>query len=521
MFRFMVVLKYKLKILFSDKSFLIAMTIIPLFLTLITGYALKFEKYDEIPVAICDLDNTDYSSMILDRIEGKQGFKIIRADEDKTIKLIKDYKAESAFIIKEGFKESILLGNIKGIIEQIAYPSSTSQEIIREIIGSEVARIILNAEAADWVVNEYEKLNRLLLSPESDFENDVETSIEASVNIEIDDSIGTSIGMDADIDTNTSINTSIGTGTDANNGIVTSIYTDNIFSDKAKATTDLRIAANPSITIEPSIAKIVYYDKKVLWAEVWDFTDSLWEPEPPMKLVFEEIIRDGADIHFDKDTENREVEERVLQQDSSITLASYGMLIAFIMFLIIFNSGWLVEERDNGTLARIISGPGALTALFAGNILSLLVIGILQILLFSTICSFFFKVHILSGISSIVIILIYLCSVIGVSLFISSILKTKIQLQAGAPLFSIITAFVGGCFWNLTEVGGIVKAVSLLTPQGLALDLFLRYSRTIPGRSTGNVVLSIISSPLGAILLFIAFGLTAISYIRTRNIKYS
>ena len=54
MFKVITVLKYKLKILFSDKS-LIAMTVIPLFLTLITGYALRFEKYNEIPVAICDL----------------------------------------------------------------------------------------------------------------------------------------------------------------------------------------------------------------------------------------------------------------------------------------------------------------------------------------------------------------------------------------------------------------------------------------------------------------------------------
>ena len=42
----------------SDKNFMLATyDIIPLILT-ITGYALKFENENKIPVAICDLDGS-------------------------------------------------------------------------------------------------------------------------------------------------------------------------------------------------------------------------------------------------------------------------------------------------------------------------------------------------------------------------------------------------------------------------------------------------------------------------------
>ncbi len=420
MFKVITVLKYKLKILFSDKSFLIAMTVIPLFLTLITGYALRFEKYNEIPVAICDLDNTDYSNMILERVKEKKGFKILPTDENKAIKLVKDYKVESAFIIKEGFKENILSGETKGIIEQIAHPSSISQEIIKEIIGSEVARIMLNTDAADWVINEYIKLNKLPSETQSD-------------------------------------------------------------------------------------------EKGQIWNEAWEHTDSLWEPEPPMKLEFEEV-HEGTigTVESEKNT----------FQDSTISSSAFGMLIAFIMFLIMFNSSWLVDEKENGTLKRIISGPGALTALFAGNILSLLIIGILQVVLFSTICSIFFGVDIFTRTSSIIIIFIYLLCVIGISLFVSSILKTRIQLQTGAPLFSIITGFIGGCFWNFTDMGGIMKTISLFTPQGLALDLFSRYGQQISDKTIPAVTGTILTTTSAIILLALAIGLTLVSYVSIKRLRY-
>jgi ABC-2 type transport system permease protein len=252
-------------------------------------------------------------------------------------------------------------------------------------------------------------------------------------------------------------------------------------------------------------------EKGQIWNEAWEHTDSLWEPEPPMKLEFEEV-HEGTigTVESEKNT----------FQDSTISSSAFGMLIAFIMFLIMFNSSWLVDEKENGTLKRIISGPGALTALFAGNILSLLIIGILQVVLFSTICSIFFGVDIFTRTSSIIIIFIYLLCVIGISLFVSSILKTRIQLQTGAPLFSIITGFIGGCFWNFTDMGGIMKTISLFTPQGLALDLFSRYGQQISDKTIPAVTGTILTTTSAIILLALAIGLTLVSYVSIKRLRY-
>ncbi|HOJ09431.1 MAG TPA: ABC transporter permease [Clostridiales bacterium] len=424
MYKIFIVLKYKLKILLSDKSFLIAMTFIPLFLTLITGYALKYEEENKIPVAICDLDNTDYSKSIIERISAKEGFKFILTDEKTALKLVKDYKAEAAYIIKKGFKENLLSGNTGGLIEQVYSPSTISSDIISEVIGSEVARIMLNTTAADWVVNEYNKMG---------------------------------------------------------------------------------ILKDPKIPKDPKDSKDSKTQNNALWQEAWEYTDSLWDQGPVMGIEYGEI-----------DSTSNGTAGKNKNLPGNITSSAFGMLVAFVMFLIMFNSSWLIDEKENGTLRRIISGSGALNALFAGNILSLLFVGTLQIIFFSLICTIVFGVNIFSQGINVLIIILYLLSVIGISLFISSLLKTRMQLQAGAPLFSIITAFLGGCFWSFKDMGGLIKIISLLTPQGLALDLFTKYSASVSGISFMTAAGILMTSWQAIALLITAIALTSFSYFKIK-----
>ena len=116
-------------------------------------------------------------------------------------------------------------------------------------------------------------------------------------------------------------------------------------------------------------------DINTLWQEAWDYTNSLWDSGPAMTIDYVETEKSG-NINNESNTSD------FSSGADSISSAAFGMLTAFIMFLIMFNSSWLVEEKENGTLKRIISGPGAISALFTGNVLSLVFIGFMQIILF-------------------------------------------------------------------------------------------------------------------------------------------
>ena len=68
------------------------------------------------------------------------------------------------------------------------------------------------------------------------------------------------------------------------------------------------------------------------------------------------------------------------------------------------------------------------------------------------------------------LLLLYLLNTVAISMVLSSIFKTRIQLQAFTPLFAIGTSFLGGCFWPLSDLPRQLQSVAMFTPQGLVLE---------------------------------------------------
>lgn len=190
--------------------------------------------------------------------------------------------------------------------------------------------------------------------------------------------------------------------------------------------------------------------------DILEYTDSQWEPEPLMTIRYMEW-RGGK------------AEESSRVSLPAATATSAGLITIFIMFYILFSSSWLVEERINGTLKRLVAGPDALGLSFAGNVLALFIAGAIQIGLFSAVNRFVFGIDLFPGMLSYLVFAVYLLSVISISMFLSSILKTPAQLQAGAPVFALLTGFAGGCFWNFLETPERLRMISALTPQSWAL----------------------------------------------------
>jgi ABC-type multidrug transport system permease subunit len=190
--------------------------------------------------------------------------------------------------------------------------------------------------------------------------------------------------------------------------------------------------------------------------EVIGFADGLWEPEPLMTIEYKEL----------KSGIVSSVKQATLPASSA---TSAGLITAFIMFYMLFSSGWLIEERMNGTIKRLGIAKGGIAASFKGSVLALYAAGMLQILMFCAVQRVFFGITLFTGIMSYLVLFAYLLAVISVSLFLSSVLRTSAQLQAGAPVVALLSGFAGGCFWNFVEMPERIEFLSLFTPQGWAL----------------------------------------------------
>ncbi|MCX7924049.1 MAG: ABC transporter permease [Clostridia bacterium] len=226
--------------------------------------------------------------------------------------------------------------------------------------------------------------------------------------------------------------------------------------------------------------------------EVMKYADSQWEPKPLMTIDYREM-EGGSAIEVSK------------VSVPTATTTSVGIIVMFIMLYILFSSGWLIDERTNGTLRRLVSGSNALRYSFMGNISTLVIAGIIQIAVISVVNRWVFQVELFPGGWSYAVLGAYLLAVISVSMFLSSVLKTPAQLQAGAPVLALLTGFVGGCFWNFTEVSEQIKQLARFTPQGWALE-------GINSLIINSENISAVYLPMG-VLILMSLILLPVSYI--------
>lgn len=383
----------RMKIILSDRLFIIAMVVIPLLAAMIMGYTQRKEKLGYIPVAIVDEDRSSLSQTLCERFSQKEGMKAILCSREAAMALLRDEKAEAALMILSGFESGLKSGNTKGSMEIIKSPSSVSAELIKELAAAEVIRMKAPEFAYDWIVSRYKENN----------------------------------------------------------------------------------ADSPEVNRE----------------DVWSLVESYWLPEPMMTIQYEEIS--GSPVS---------------QGEVSIppfAAASSGILILFIMLALLFGSGWICEERSNGTLNRIFSSPGALLPVFLGNTLALFVLGLLQTIIFVTVQRIFFDVSMLSGIFAWLVMASYILSAAAISMLMASLFRTAARLQAAAPVFAVITGFMGGCLWNLAGIPKELETVSHLTPQGWALSSITALY-TDPGQA--NYAL-----PTIMVLLLTGMVLLTLSYI--------
>lgn len=235
-------------------------------------------------------------------------------------------------------------------------------------------------------------------------------------------------------------------------------------------------------------------EDRVTRQEIRERVDGYMEPVPPMTIVYEEMAG-----------------RNVLAEDVSIpsyAAASAGVLILFVMLTLLFGSGWICEERSNGTLYRIFSSPGGLLPVFAGNVLALFVFGLFQAFIFVAAQRLFGTVM-LEGFLSWLVISAYILCAASISMLMASLFRTAAQLQAIAPVFSIITGLMGGCLWNVAGIPEDLQSISRITPQGWALmAVTALYAR--PDRTD-------YAMPSVGVLLAASLAMLSISYILLRK----
>jgi ABC-2 type transport system permease protein len=195
----------------------------------------------------------------------------------------------------------------------------------------------------------------------------------------------------------------------------------------------------------------------VEFAAVYDRADSRWEPEPPVAARGQVVV--ASEVRGDS----------VLPD--GVALSSIGFTVWFILFMTFGGAGGLLEERELGTMRRLLAAPVNRGTIIAGKVVGVVIAAAAQALMLVLAGALLFGVP--WGRDPLAVALVlgsYVFAGTGLAVLVSGLVRTRDQLGGLAPLISTGLAMLGGSLWPVDITGPFMQLVAKLTPTGWAVS---------------------------------------------------
>lgn len=163
--------------------------------------------------------------------------------------------------------------------------------------------------------------------------------------------------------------------------------------------------------------------------------------------------------------------ENVIPQ--GINQSSPGMMAMFATFTMVGGAVVLLEERQAGTLRRLLVMPIRKSTILLGKLLGILVSGIIQTLILILFGALAFGVPWGSApLALAVMVVAFSLAITALGLMFAALTKTLAQANALSTIVVLSIAALGGAWWPLDIVPGWMQTLGRLSPISWAMDGF-------------------------------------------------
>ena len=155
--------------------------------------------------------------------------------------------------------------------------------------------------------------------------------------------------------------------------------------------------------------------------------------------------------------------------------ASYyagSLSVFFLFFTVQFGVLSLIEERETGTLDRLIAAPVRPAAVLAGKLASSLIIGLVTMAVLIVSTGFLVGAVWGEPVAVIALTLAGVAVAIGVAMVVGAVARTAEQAGGFASIAALVLGLMGGAFFPINQAPGVLQTISLLSPHRHLLDGF-------------------------------------------------
>lgn len=188
----------------------------------------------------------------------------------------------------------------------------------------------------------------------------------------------------------------------------------------------------------------------------YELADRRWEPTPPIYTEGQTVV--ASEVRGDA----------VIAEGS--TQSSIGFTVWFILFMTFGSAGGILEEREHGTLRRLLVAPINRATILSGKVLGTVLAALVQALILVLVGAFVFGVPWGRNPLGVGMVLgSYILAGTGLAVMVSALVRTRDQMSGASPLISTGLAMLGGCLWPIEVVTPVMQLIAKLTPTGWAV----------------------------------------------------
>jgi ABC-2 type transport system permease protein len=164
-----------------------------------------------------------------------------------------------------------------------------------------------------------------------------------------------------------------------------------------------------------------------------------------------------------------DISARSRQLDAG-TFYAAGMAVFFVFFTVQFGISSILEERRDGTLARMLVAPVRSSAVLGGKLLTSIVLGTASMSVLALATHFLLDAHWGNAFGVGILILTGVLAATCVMALVATLARTPDQAQSWQSMVALVLGMLGGTFFPLAQAGGVLAALSLATPQAWFLQ---------------------------------------------------
>jgi ABC-2 type transport system permease protein len=152
------------------------------------------------------------------------------------------------------------------------------------------------------------------------------------------------------------------------------------------------------------------------------------------------------------------------------TYYSAAMAVFFLFFAVQFGISSLLNERSNGTLARMLAAPIPRSSILAGKALTSMALGLTSMVVLALTTRYALGAHWGKPLGVVALILCAVLAATAVTALVTTLAKTADQANAWLSIVSVVLGMLGGSFFPVAQAGGLLAALSKATPHAWFLS---------------------------------------------------